>query len=148
MLQQISTGWQRPRSRHAARLRVLVESADPALAASSFARFDEAGLDVTLCAGPAEDAGECPVLRGEPCPLAAGADAILFGLGDGKTDVLRAVWRHHAATPVVVRRRKTPLASDDDLPQGCEVLAEHASVEGQIDALRRAAVAGRRRHQA
>jgi hypothetical protein len=36
--------------------------------------------DVIVCGGPAE-AHDCPALRGEACPLAGGADAVVAGLG-------------------------------------------------------------------
>src|SRR4029453_17825769 len=40
--------------------RLLVESPDPGLAISNFDAFRDAGFEVTVCAGPAVDAGEGP----------------------------------------------------------------------------------------
>jgi len=37
-----------------------------------------AGFDVALCQGPCGPKGRCPVLDGEPCPLIAGADAVVI----------------------------------------------------------------------
>lgn len=42
------------------------------------------GFDVVVCPGPPRDHPErCPALRGEPCPLAAGADAVVVALRAG-----------------------------------------------------------------
>ena len=56
-------------------MRVLVETA-----AGHWRHEDaveEAGMRVLSCPGPGEDGTRCPVLRGEPCALAAGADAVV-----------------------------------------------------------------------
>ena len=42
--------------------------------------FRDAGFEVMVCGGPNVDAHECPVVRGEPCPLMAAADIVLFDL--------------------------------------------------------------------
>ena len=64
-----------------------------------------AGLDVLICAGPSDEARECPLLVGEPCQLATEADAIVVShpfrddrwgaLLDGHTDA-------HSGVPVFV----------------------------------------------
>jgi hypothetical protein len=123
---------------------VLVESNDPALAISDFRHFAEEGLDVALCSGPDGAVADCPLARGEPCELAAGADAILFDLPAGHAPILQAAARKHRATPVVVG---AAAGSAEGLPEGCDVLPAHSSVKGQIGMLRRAALAGRRRRE-
>ena len=120
-------------------LRVLIESADPALALSDFGAFTAAGIDVALCQGPDHVRAECPLVRGEACDLAAGADAILFDLGPAGTDVFEAERRSHPATPVVLRDGPPGAA----VPEGCRSLPATASVEGQIDVLRAAALMAR-----
>lgn len=61
------------------RPRVLVEVRGGRWTAEDEARAH--GLDVRVCAGPrSRRRGDCPVLRGERCPLAEGADAIFFAL--------------------------------------------------------------------
>jgi hypothetical protein len=114
--------------------RVLIESADPALALSDFGAFTAAGIEVALCHGPEHTPGECPVVRGEPCQLAAGADVILFDLGSSGSEVLAAGRRLHPETPVVVRG-----GVPGEVPAGCEVVPASASVDGQISVIRRMA---------
>lgn len=139
MWQRTTTGWTAgsPATR---RLRVLVESDDPALALSDFAGFTRAGIDVALCRGDINGLG-CPLLRDEPCPLVAEADAILYGFGPEGEAILDAARRHHRTTPVVVR---TSAGAATPTRPGAEVLAATSSLNGQIDVLRRAALAGRR----
>jgi hypothetical protein len=71
----------------------------------------EAGYDVRSCAGP-EGAtesfpyGGCLILNDEQCPLAARADAIVFGMeldSGAARSVLRGYRRIHPGTPVCVR---------------------------------------------
>ena len=57
------------------RPRLLVERAGGRWHAEDAARA--AGLDVLICAGPSDEARECPLLGGEPCQLATEADAIV-----------------------------------------------------------------------
>jgi hypothetical protein len=128
--------WSGPANSHRP-TRVLIESADPALAVSDFAAFRAAGMDVALCQGPEHTPAECPVVRGEPCQLAAGADVILFDLGPSGQRVLEAERRLHPETPVVVRG-----AAPGAVPEGCGQLSVNASVDGQISVLRRAADQG------
>ena len=126
MRQRTTSTWTQARADGSPRLRVLVESADPALAISDFTQFTKAGIDIALCCGPGESPTECPLVRGEECALAGGADAVLFQLGTGGQGVLEAMRQGREGTPVVV-------------------LTGPSSVEGQIDAVRRAALGGRRR---
>ena len=116
------------------RLRVLSESADPALAVSDFAAFTAAGFDVAICHGPDRTPAECPLVRDEPCRLYAGADVVLFDRGSG--EVLEAGRRLHPGTPVVLR------GDAAGAPEGCGSLPATSSVEGQIGVLRRAAGRG------
>ena len=113
---------------------MLIESADPALAVSDFGALTAAGMDVALCRGPEHTPAECPLVRGEPCQLAAGADVILFDLGPAGQQVLEAERRMHPGTPVVVRGGSAGAA-----PEGCGLLPANTSVGGQISAIRRAA---------
>lgn len=117
--------------------RVLIESADPALAVSDFGAFAAAGMDVALCHGPEHTPAECPVVRGEPCQLAAEADVILFDLGPAGEPVLEAGRRLYPGTPVVVRGGLPGAAAE-----GCSLLPANTSVGGQISAIRRAADQG------
>jgi hypothetical protein len=71
----------------------------------------EAGYDVRSCAGPdgmleSFPYGGCLILNDEQCPLASGADAIVFGLeldNGAARSVLRGYRRLHPNTPVCVR---------------------------------------------
>jgi hypothetical protein len=85
------------------RPRVLVEGAGGHWHAACTAR-DE-GLEVMTCPGPAGRRSRCPVLSGEPCPLAAGADAVVIS-HPPSTDswsMLRAAHpRLHPGVPICV----------------------------------------------
>ena len=118
-------------------LRVLIESADPALAVSDFRAFTAAGIDVAMCHGPDRTPAECPLVRDEPCHLFAGADVVLFDRGSSRDEVLEAGRRLHPATPIVLR-------GGPNVPEGCQSVPASSSVEGQISVLRRAARGGGR----
>ncbi len=139
MRQRQTTSWAGRGAARGTRLRVLIESADPVLAVSDFGAFANAGIDVALCHGPVDHPTECPAVRGESCALAAGADVVLFDLVASGADVLEATRQLRGAAPVVLRT--VPPGFD---PEGLEVLPAAASVTGQIDVLRRAALDGRR----
>jgi hypothetical protein len=116
---------------------LLVESADPAYTVADFSAYREAGFEVTLCQGPSESAGECPLVRNESCPFATAADVVLFDLGPHRLlrlDVLAALRAERDELPIVVR-------SLDPLPPtvaGCPTVSGTTSVAGQIAALREA----------
>jgi len=118
-------------------VRVLVESASPALAVSDFRRYRDAGLDVTLCGGPVGDE-RCPLAEGGDCTSARDADVVLFGL-DGRDDILAAHRAQHPSIPVVAEVRR-----GDPAPDGCTVLAFPSSVDEQVRILRRSARRRRR----
>jgi len=127
--------WSGSRSGSRSTLRVLIESADPTLAVSDFRAFTAAGIDVAMCHGPDRTPAECPLVRDEPCHLFAGADVVLFDQSEPRHEVLEAGRRLHPATPVVVR-------GGHDAPGACPSVPASASVQGQISALRRAALGG------
>lgn len=119
------------------RPRVVIEDDRPALAVSDFSLFEQAGLHVGFCSGPGRQPVDCPLLRGQPCPALAGADAVLHGL-DPELGVAAAIRRHHPGLPVVVEQRRRPDGSMADVPEGCVPLRYPCSVKGQIEALWRA----------
>jgi len=61
--------------------RVLVEHTDPGAGREIARRLHDAGFAVATCPGPTQQE-PCPVLRGEECQLASGADVIISGLRD------------------------------------------------------------------
>lgn len=94
--------------------------------------LERMGHRVMVCGGPAE--GQlCPILRGEGCELADGADGIVFEL-----DLDRA--QHRA----ILREYKTSLRSDVPIrvvvPR--EQWAEHAELLAGLKVLPHAPVAG------
>jgi hypothetical protein len=125
--------------------RLLVESPDPGLAISNFDAFRDAGFEVTVCAGPAVDAGECPVVRGEPCPLMAGADIVLFDLDSDpprRSQVL-APTRAEVLAAMRARRPGLPIVAMSAAPtaetvSGCTTIRPTTSVGGQVAALQKA----------
>jgi hypothetical protein len=62
-----------------------------------------AGFQVLACPGPLFGWSHCPALRGEPCPLAAGADVIVDAVPDepGRS-LLEAHRRIHPSVPICV----------------------------------------------
>jgi len=117
--------------------RLLVESPDPLNAISNFDAFRNTGFEVTVCEGPAGDAHDCPVVRGEPCPLVAEADVVLFELDSDpprRAEVLAAVQARRPDLPVVVMSAD----SAPDAATGCTMIRPTTSVDGQVAALRKA----------
>lgn len=125
--------WQEP-GRAGRRPRILIEDDHPALAISDFSLFEQAGFDVAYCSGPGDDQAACPLLRGQRCPLVAGADAVLHGL-DPALGVAAIIGRQRPGLPVVAERRRRGDGSLPPVPEGCTPLACSCSVKGQIDAL-------------
>jgi hypothetical protein len=129
--------------RHRPPWRLLVESADPALAISDFGAYREAGFDVALCEGPQFEAAECPLVRGEGCPYASSADVVLFDLGDdaeARLQVLEKMLATVPDLPIVVRTTgPAPRRAG-----GFALIRSNTSVAGQIrvlhEAIRSAAV--------
>ncbi len=131
--------------RHDPPWRLLVESRDPALAIADFTAFRQAGFEITLCQGPLMDASECPLVKGEPCPLATEADVVLFDLGDDREDeaqrlnVLGAMRASRPGLPIVVRSATPPPPEAD-----AYTIRPTTSVAGQVDACCRAVANGAR----
>lgn len=66
-----------------ARPRVLLEHPDPAALRVLGDGLEDEGFDVLTCSGPRPEVGprkRCPLLRGEACPGADGADVVVTGL--------------------------------------------------------------------
>jgi hypothetical protein len=117
--------------------RLLVESPDPVIAVSEFDAYHRAGFDVTVCEGPTGDARECPIVRGEPCPLVTEADVVLFDLdGDPRrrAEVLAAVRANRPELPIVVCSTAPAPAAVGD----CPAIRPTTSLNGQVAALRKA----------
>jgi hypothetical protein len=125
------------------RPRVLIEDNHPALEVSDFSLFEQAGLDIAFCSGPGQDPRTCPLLRGEPCPVLARADAVLHGL-DPDLGIAAAIRRQHPGLPVVIEQCRRPGGDLPPAPEGCTPLPYPSSVKGQIDAVWRALTDRRR----
>jgi hypothetical protein len=115
--------------------RLLMESHEPGVDIANFDAFRDAGFDVSVCEGPA-DAVECPLVRGEPCPLVNEADVVLFDVDDqpARWAVLDALRASRPELPVVVRAQD-PAALGYP---GCSTIRTTTSVNGQVSALRKA----------
>lgn len=141
----VTHGWQSGTGGDS-RLRVLIETDDPVAEISDFTAFREAGLEVALCSGPTVEPGECPLVRGEACPLVDEADAVLVELdvrGPRGRGVVQALVASHPRTPIVVACSREE-GDDPVLPAGVVRLPMPASVSGQVRVVRGAAVDGRR----
>ena len=69
-----------------------------------------AGFEVLACPGPVGKWSGCPALRGEPCPLASGADLIVDAMpGEPGQSLLEAHRRLHPSVPVCI-----DVAGEDD----------------------------------
>jgi hypothetical protein len=103
-----------------------------------------AGFQVLACPGPLLGWSHCPALRGEPCPLAAGADVIVDAVPDepGRS-LLEAHRRIHPSVPICVELpsgegdldaavSKIPPGADDSVVMGLlERLAKDGPVLGR-----------------
>lgn len=137
MKQRVPTRtWHSP-GRAGRRPRVLVEDDHPALAISDFSLLQAAGFDVAYCSGPGDNPGDCPLVRGQPCHLLAGADAVLHGLHPA-LGIAAAIRLRHPGITVVAKQRHHADGSVEAVPEGCEALCYECSVKGQIDAMRQA----------
>lgn len=90
------------------RRRLLVEAAGGRWRGESAAH--DADTAVAICSGPRRRRTGCPVLNGDRCPLADGADAIVILLDpddDMTSDVIDAHAETNPATPVFIRRGET-----------------------------------------
>jgi hypothetical protein len=118
---------------------LLVESHEPGMEISNFDAFRCAGFEVTVCQGPGEEASECPIVRGEPCPLLADADVVFFDLDDEspqRSEVLAAMRADRPDLPIVVRSS----ATSSSAARGCATIGVATSVSGQVAALQKAAL--------
>src|SRR4029453_2884873 len=61
--------------------RLLMESRQPGVDIANLAAYSGAGFIFPVCEGP-DEAPDCPLGRGEPCPLVDEADVVLFDLDD------------------------------------------------------------------
>lgn len=98
MLQRVPQAWSTAGRPHR-HIRLLIEDPDPVLALSDFDTYQEAGIDVALCAGPAA-AGDCPLHAGMECPLLSEADVVLHHL-PADTGVLEAIQSRPEHPPLV-----------------------------------------------
>ena len=81
--------------------RLLVEHPGGTWHADDAARA--AGYDVLVCPGPGGGWSACPAVRGEPCPLVAGADVVVDALpGETGRVVLESHRAHQPTVPVCV----------------------------------------------
>lgn len=89
------------------RPRVLVEVPGGRWHAAAEAK--EAGLEVIACSGPRGPRTRCPALAGEPCPLVAGADAVVVSHAPDDARWDRLVESHellHPGVPVCIEHRR------------------------------------------
>jgi hypothetical protein len=89
------------------RPRVLVEVPGGRWHAAAEAKA--AGLEVIACSGPRGPRTRCPALSGQPCPLVAGADAVVVSHAPDDARWDRLVDAHqqlHPGVPVCIERRR------------------------------------------
>jgi len=125
----------RPEPRGRCRPRLLIEDPCPALQPVEFRRFEEAGFDVALCAGPG-DGETCPLVAGRQCRLAEDADLVLIGPGLVRRGEIAAA--HHERRPRLPVVAQVPRTDPGQCPAGCIADYSPASVDGEIRSLWRA----------
>jgi hypothetical protein len=77
----------------------------------------DAGVQVVTCSGPRGKRSRCPALAGEPCPLVAGADAVVMSHprdDDAWRNLAEAHDDVHPGVPVCVEPRSEPHDQSDD----------------------------------
>lgn len=88
------------------------------------------GYEVLGCPGPGRRHEPCPALSGQPCPLAATADAIVVALPPGGADDLVGAHRRlHPGVPVVVVGDYPDTVDDAPDAGVCRVATGTASAE-------------------
>jgi hypothetical protein len=113
--------------------RVLVEVPGGRWHAEDAARA--AGLHVIACPGPMGPRSRCPALRGEPCPLAQGADAIVVSRppDDERWEQLHRAHREvHPGVPVCFEVRPGPTAGEDPPGDDTVPVREPAAVVDHV----------------
>jgi hypothetical protein len=114
---------------HERRPRVLVEAPGGRWHAADEAA--KAGLRVVTCSGPRGPRSRCPALAGRPCPLAAGADAIVVSHPPDDQRWRALVDAHgdaHPGVPVCVEPRPTRTMAEDPDPQHVVSLVHRLAV--------------------
>ena len=123
-----------------ARLKVLVESDDPAVRREISEELEAGGFDVASCGGPfAQHSGDCVLVRGGFCPAAADADVICHRLNPGNPacrEVLVSLRRRYPRTPIVVEVPEPDLKRFADVLDGCSVVLRPADAATMVAAIR------------
>jgi hypothetical protein len=118
-----------PGTPDATRPRVLIET--PGGRWHGTPQAEEAGLAVITCSGPRGPRFRCPVLAGRPCPLAAGADAVVVANAPEHEPWPALVEGHarlHPGVPVLVEHRQGPELAVQDVVDTAR--AHHATTHG------------------
>lgn len=105
--------------------------------------LDEAGYEVALCVGSGESpaCGRCPLVATGSCPLAEGANVVVFArdLDDPEnSEVLRAYRAACPRTPVIVQADAATAARHRELLAGCVVVSEQLEADHLIALIRKA----------
>lgn len=75
-----------------------------------------AGFEVIACPGPLAERSRCPALRGEPCPLVAGADVVVDAVPDDAGRLLsEAHQRMFPGVPICIEVSDEEHTGDDSL---------------------------------
>ena len=107
--------------------RVLVEEADEVGRWATVRLLERSGFEVGECPGPDAARGwECPIPRGEACPLVEGADAIVFSLSLGSEENRAILGTHRQSLlerPVCVEATEPEASGNRHLLEGCRVVS-------------------------
>lgn len=124
------------------RPRILVEHADIGMGFALVDFLESEGADVAVCGGPdALKRHRCPLVFGEDCDLATGADLVVHGLNPDRpehAEVLRALQAKHPDTPVIVEVPKPSAERHPGLLADCFVVPLPATRVSLREAVQRA----------
>ena len=129
--------WRRDRERRAApswgptrgKTRVLVEARDGADGWACEQILERRGYEVAICPGPESGRIPCPVLEGNDCPAARGADLIvsLLNLSHAPSrTVVRALGAMRPAKPIVIE------VSDEDRIRNTDLVARTTALDAPV----------------
>ena len=122
------------------RPRVLIEHPDESdgLVLASILR--QSGYAVAVCPGP-EQSEHCPLTGPEGCAVAHGADVVVSSLGLERPEareVLEALRLRCTGTPLIVVTPPGDRLRQQDLPEGCDLVASPVVPEELVACVRAA----------
>ena len=118
--------------------RVLIEHPDESAGLALASILRQAGYAVAVCPGP-EQSERCPLTGPEGCAIAHGADVVVSSLGLERPEareVLEALRLRCSGTPLIVVTPPGDRPRQQDLPEGCDLIASPVVPEQLVACVR------------